>query len=147
MGSTLPPPLEDFGPPRPPQCPQVAKNGCWSYNLGYFSTCTILIYFLGISAFFPRPLAHLGTPGGAPGAPKWPPQGGTPNRYLPLIIWTFYVSGISKNNYLGITSKKNGTDQTLGSPQAIWGGVLGGCEPWGAPQHSSVPFFLLFLPK
>ena len=30
------------------------------------------------------------------------------------------------NNYLGITSKKNRTDQSWGGPQAIWGGVLVG---------------------
>ena len=36
-------PPEDFGPPRPPPVPQVAKNGCWSYNLGYFSACKFFI--------------------------------------------------------------------------------------------------------
>ena len=55
-------------------------------------------------------------------------KGGAPHRYLPVIILTFCVSGISQNNYLGITSKKNGSDQC-----------------WGAPQGSHPPKFFGFL--
>ena len=30
VGNALPPPLEDFAPPRPLQGIQVPQNGCWS---------------------------------------------------------------------------------------------------------------------
>ena len=59
----------------------------------------------------------------------------------------FYVSGIFFYNYLGIISKKNGTDQTLGSPGPIGGVFLGGALPRGAPEVGAVPFFLLVMPK
>ena len=74
-------------------------------------------------AIFSRPLGHPGPLGGLQGPRGGPPNGGTPHRYLLVIILIFFVSGIFLNNYLGITSKKKGTDQSWGLPQAIWGGA------------------------
>ena len=76
-----------------------------------------LYNILEVWDFFPElcdtrgPLGGLRGLGGAP--PRGVPQTGTP----PAIIRIFYVSGISFNNYLGIISKKNGTDRTSGAPQ------------------------------
>ena len=79
--------------------------------------------------------------GGAKGRGGAPPMGGTPHGYLLIMILIFYVSGIFFYKYLGITSKKNGTDQTSGVPQADWGGVLGGCIALGDPRGSVGPVF------
>ena len=39
------------------------------------------------------------------------------HRYLPVMILIFFVYGIVLNNYLGITTKKNRTDQSWGVPK------------------------------
>ena len=147
VGNALPPPLEDFAPPRPLQGIQVPQNGCWSQNLWYFSACKTFILFLGIFAIFSRPLGHPGTPWGAPRAPGGPPRGGMPHRYLLVIILIFCVSGISQNIYLGTTSKKNGTDQNGGSPRATQPPKAPPQSAQGPPKVRQVPFFLPVVPK
>ena len=47
--------------------------------------------------------------------------------------------------FLGhLVKQKNKTDQSWGVPQAIWGGVLGGCVALGDPPNLIGPVFFAY---
>ena len=98
---------------------------------------------MGIFAIFSRSLGHPGPLGGLQGPRGGPPNGGTLHRYLLVIILIFFVSGIFLNNYLGITSKKNGLIKAGGSPRPF-GRVR---SPGGTLNFDQSRFFLLVMPK
>ena len=61
-----------------------------------------------------------------------------------VIIWMFYVSGISWNNHLGITSKKNWINWTSGGPRTMHPPERPPQLAWETPRSNGSRFFCLF---